>query len=153
MYILSKGTKGRQIAILTITIFFSIPIIIFFLFDESEYGRWLFMFSGLFVLTVNVLYSRLYNIRFDARKIIIENLYKRKAIDENEFEKITTTDKLYLGFIPLPLPSPPYFVLQLKSGKRYTFLDMSYKALFSVSALGTKYANRRTELIVDYLKK
>ncbi len=153
MLILSKGTRGRQALILFITIFAFLSFTLFYIFNRSENIAFLFFSSFICFFVMNWLYSRLYTIHISNQEIIIKNLYtKKRVIDGRNFEEIRNTNKLCWGIMPLPFPSPPFFVLQLKDGRCYTFIDMSYKAFFTLFTLRMKaYAHKLTEQVKEHL--
>lgn len=124
--------------ILSALFFFSIFILALF----TGYGFVLALALFVFLLLLNLLISRIYNVRISHSHIIVYNLYKCKSYDTGEFISVDT------AFV-----SPPYFSLKIKRGKKYLFLGPMVSREFYYYFNGKTYAAERTKEIREFISE
>lgn len=129
--ILGQNIKIKQVTVLAFSIVISAVFFSAALYSQNEYYFFISIAVVIFLLGVNWLYSKVYEVRIN-EVIICGNLYRTVIFDIRQFDSIVASKKWIPPFILFPFPSPPYFVFKLKNNKGYLFMDTSHKAFFSM---------------------
>ncbi len=151
IYKLSNYTDYRQLFVLIITLLFDLGIFLSYLLSNNSNTLYLFIVCLFVTLFFNLINSVLYNIRIVGKKIFVYSLYKKlEKIEGYEFCEIQNANRFYFFSF---YPSPPFYILKLKNGKKYMFLNNSIKSYFSIFSFGRSlYANKLTDILREQLR-
>lgn len=121
---LSKRSKSIQQLILILSLFMVLVFLLFLFFQYSPYLLILLLISIIFSISLNFLFSRIYDVQIQNKKIIIKNLWKMISYPIEDLENIRL-----VRFI-IPYPFNPYIVLDFNKKKYIYVLPNRFSVYF-----------------------
>jgi hypothetical protein len=151
LYKLSNYTNYRQLFVLVATIVLNAGTYLGYKLNNNASILMLVVILSVSVL-FNIISSVLYDVSVIDKKLNVSNLYRKgKIFDGEDFVEISNATKFYLIIF---YTSPPFYVVKLKNGEKYMFLNNSIQAYFSVFSFDrSNYASKFTEVVKQKLNQ
>jgi hypothetical protein len=112
-FIFTRGCKIRQFVTLLFSGFLFICFLYFFVFVFSFYTALLFFLGTSIFIFINLLLSKIYEIKIEGKRMLIQNVWK-----SFQYPLTDLLDVLPVHFI-VPYPFNPYLKFVLSNGNTY----------------------------------